>query len=249
MTYAFSERYILVLSHDEVVHLKCSMLEKMPGYFEDKFENLKTAYTFMFGHPGKKLLFMGQEFAQLREWSEERSLDWYLLEEKEHKNVQEYVKRLLHLYTSHPAMTELDEDWTGFEWINCEDGDRSTFSFIRKDKSLKRCLLFVMNFTPMLREKYQVGLPTKSNCKVLLDSYKDNLGKESQVIKVLDRPCDNREYSIEFDLKPMQSLIMEFSAEKKELPKKEVKKVDNKKQESKKLDQKKLESKKKDSAC
>ena len=249
MTYAFSERYILVLSHDEVVHLKCSMLEKMPGYFEDKFENLKTAYTFMFGHPGKKLLFMGQEFAQLREWSEERSLDWYLLEEKEHKNVQEYVKRLLHLYTSHPAMTELDEDWTGFEWINCEDGDRSTFSFIRKDKSLKRCLLFVMNFTPMLREKYQVGLPTKSNCKVLLDSYKDNLGKENQVIKVLERPCDNREYSIEFDLKPMQSLIMEFSAEKKELPKKEVKKVDNKKQESKKLDQKKLESKKKDSAC
>jgi len=238
MTYAFSERYILVLSHDEVVHLKCSMLEKMPGYFEDKFENLKTAYTFMFGHPGKKLLFMGQEFAQLREWSEERSLDCYLLEEKEHKNVQEYVKRLLHLYTSHPAMTELDEDWTGFEWINCEDGDRSTFSFIRKDKSLKRCLLFVMNFTPMLREKYQVGLPTKSNCKVLLDSYKDNLGKESQEIKVLDRPCDNREYSIEFDLKPMQSL-----------PKKEVKKVDNKKQESKKLDQKKLESKKKDSAC
>ncbi len=217
MTYAFSEKYILVLSHDEVVHLKCSMLEKMPGYFEDKFENLKTAYTFMFGHPGKKLLFMGQEFGQLREWSEERSLDWYLLQEKEHKNLQDYVKRLLHLYTEHPAMTELDESWEGFEWMNCEDGDRSTFSFVRKDKSGKRCLLFIMNFTPMLWEKYRVGVQTKTSCKVLLDSYKDNLEmSEGRVIKTEEIPCDNQDYSIELDLKPMQSLIMEFAvAEKK----------------------------------
>lgn len=217
MTYAFSEKYILVLSHDEVVHLKCSMLEKMPGYFEDKFENLKTAYTFMFGHPGKKLLFMGQEFGQLREWSEERSLDWYLLQEKEHKNLQDYVKRLLHLYTEHPAMTELDESWEGFEWMNCEDGDRSTFSFVRKDKSGKRCLLFIMNFTPMLWEKYRVGVQTKTSCKVLLDSYKDNLEmSEGRVIKTKEIPCDNQDYSIELDLKPMQSLIMEFAvAEKK----------------------------------
>lgn len=217
MTYAFSEKYILVLSHDEVVHLKCSMLEKMPGYFEDKFENLKTAYTFMFGHPGKKLLFMGQEFGQLREWSEERSLDWYLLQEKEHKNLQDYVKRLLHLYTEHPAMTELDESWEGFEWMNCEDGDRSTFSFVRKDKSGKRCLLFIMNFTPMLWEKYRVGVQAKTSCKVLLDSYKDNLEmSEGRVIKTEEIPFDNQDYSIELDLKPMQSLIMEFAiAEKK----------------------------------
>ena len=218
MTYAFSEKYILVLSHDEVVHLKCSMLEKMPGYFEDKFENLKTAYTFMFGHPGKKLLFMGQEFGQLREWSEERSLDWYLLQEKEHKNLQEYVKRLLHLYTQHPAMTELDESWEGFEWMNCEDGDRSTFSFVRKDKTGKKCLLFVMNFTPMLWEKYRVGVQSKTGCKVLLDSYKDSLETSvSRVFKTEEIPCDNQDYSIELDLKPMQSLIMEFAMTEKKV--------------------------------
>ncbi len=212
MTYAFSEKYILVLSHDEVVHLKCSMLEKMPGYFADKFENLKTAYTFMFGHPGKKLLFMGQEFGQLREWSEARSLDWFLLEEKEHRNLQSYVKQLLKLYTKHPAMSELDENWEGFEWINCEDGDRSTFSFIRKDKSGRKCLLFVMNFTPILREHYRVGVPGRAGCKVILDSYKDSFEKgEQRTYKPEKIECDRRPYSIEFDLKPMQSLIMEFS--------------------------------------
>ena len=221
MTYAFSENYILVLSHDEVVHLKCSMLEKMPGYFADKFENLKTAYTFMFGHPGRKLLFMGQEFGQLREWSEERSLDWFLLKEKEHKNLQEYVKRLLYLYTSHPAMTGLDESWDGFEWINCEDGDRSTFSFIRKDKTGKKCLLFVMNFTPMLREHYRVGVPGRADCRVLLDSYKDGFEKnEKRIYRPEKLECDRRPYSIEFDLQPMQSLVMEFS-----MPQKSVKKA------------------------
>ena len=167
MTYAFSENFILVISHDEVVHLKCSMLEKMPGTFEQKFENLKTAYSFMFGHPGKKLLFMGQEFGQIREWSEERSLDWYLLEEKPHQNLHQYVKELLHLYTEHPAMSELDDSWEGFEWINCEDGERSTFSFIRKDKSEKKCLLFIMNFTPVLWEDYTVGVPELGTYQVI----------------------------------------------------------------------------------
>ena len=224
MTYAFSEKYILVLSHDEVVHLKCSMLEKMPGYFADKFENLKTAYTFMFGHPGKKLLFMGQEFGQLREWSEARSLDWFLLEEKEHSNLQAYVKQLLKLYTKHPAMSELDENWEGFEWINCEDGDRSTFSFIRKDKSGKKCLLFVMNFTPILREHYRVGVPGRAGCKVILDSYKDSFEKgEQRTYKPEKLECDRRPYSIEFDLQPMQSLIMEFSMPAKKQTKAEAK--------------------------
>ena len=169
MTYAFSENFILVISHDEVVHLKCSMLEKMPGTFEQKFENLKTAYSFMFGHPGKKLLFMGQEFGQIREWSEERSLDWYLLEEKPHQNLHQYVKELLHLYTEHPAMSELDDSWEGFEWINCEDGERSTFSFIRKDKSEKKCLLFIMNVTPVLWEDYTVGVPELGTYQVILE--------------------------------------------------------------------------------
>ncbi len=245
MTYAFSEKYILVLSHDEVVHLKCSMLEKMPGYFEDKFENLKTAYTFMFGHPGKKLLFMGQEFGQLREWSEERSLDWFLLQEKEHKNLQEYVKRLLHLYTSHPAMTELDESWEGFEWMNCEDGDRSTFSFVRKDKAGKRCLLFVMNFTPMLWERYRVGVQSKTGCKVLLDSYKDSFETTAgRVLKTEEIPCDNQDYSIEFDLKPMQSLIMEFTMTEKKVKVEDKENQDEKEKSPRTTDEKRTTEKK-----
>ena len=121
MEYAYSENYILVLSHDEVVHLKCSMLNKMPGEGFDKYANLKAAYAFMTGHPGKKLLFMGQEFAQLREWSEERELDWFLLSEEPHQQIQNWYRDLLHLYKKNPALYELDNDPAGFEWINKDD--------------------------------------------------------------------------------------------------------------------------------
>ena len=127
MEYAYSENYILVLSHDEVVHLKCSMLNKMPGLGFDKFANLKAAYAFMTGHPGKKLLFMGQEFAQLREWSEERELDWYLLAEEPHQQIQNWYRDLLHLYRHNKALYELDTDPAGFEWINKDDTFRSIF--------------------------------------------------------------------------------------------------------------------------
>ncbi len=217
MTYAFSENFILVISHDEVVHLKCSMLEKMPGTFEQKFENLKTAYSFMFGHPGKKLLFMGQEFGQIREWSEERSLDWYLLEEKPHQNLHQYVKELLHLYTEHPAMSELDDSWEGFEWINCEDGERSTFSFIRKDKSEKKCLLFIMNFTPVLWEDYTVGLPELGTYQVILDStWEDFKNPKKKVYTAEKEECNNRKYSLSLDLQPLSAIVMEFSMSKKE---------------------------------
>ncbi len=217
MTYAFSENFILVISHDEVVHLKCSMLEKMPGTFEQKFENLKTAYSFMFGHPGKKLLFMGQEFGQIREWSEERSLDWYLLEEKPHQNLHQYVKELLHLYTEHPAMSELDDSWEGFEWINCEDGERSTFSFIRKDKSEKKCLLFIMNFTPVLWEDYTVGVPELGTYQVILDStWEDFKNPKKKVYTAEKEECNNRKYSLSLDLQPLSAVVMEFSMSKKE---------------------------------
>ena len=217
MTYAFSENFILVISHDEVVHLMCSMLEKMPGTFEQKFENLKTAYSFMFGHPGKKLLFMGQEFGQIREWSEERSLDWYLLEEKPHQNLHQYVKELLHLYTEHPAMSELDDSWEGFEWINCEDGERSTFSFIRKDKSEKKCLLFIMNFTPVLWEDYTVGVPELGTYQVILDStWEDFKNPKKKVYTAEKEECNNRKYSLSLDLQPLSAIVMEFSMSKKE---------------------------------
>ena len=136
MSYNESEKYILVLSHDEVVHLKCSMINKMPGLGIDKFRNLMAGYAFMMGHPGKKLLFMGQEFAQLREWSEERELDWFLLDNPAHKHIQNWVKKLLHIYRKNPALYELDSSWGGFEWINANDADRSIYSFIRKSKDL-----------------------------------------------------------------------------------------------------------------
>ena len=170
MTYAYSENYILVLSHDEVVHLKRSMINKMPGEYEEKFANLKAAYAFMLGHPGKKLLFMGQEFAQLQEWSEARELDWYLLEQDQHRELQAFVKALLHLYQKHPALYELDTHPEGFQWINANDGYRSIFSFMRFDKARKKNLLFVCNFTPVERPDYRVGVPKKKQYKLVLDS-------------------------------------------------------------------------------
>ena len=153
MMYAYSERFILVLSHDEVVHGKCSLVEKMPGYPVDKLENLMAAYGFMLGHPGKKLLFMGQDFAQNREWSEERELDWGLLSDKDHRRVHEYMKTLLHIYQKHPCLYELDTEEAGFEWINADDSDQSIFSFVRHSRDGKDNLLFVCNFTPVERSR------------------------------------------------------------------------------------------------
>ena len=176
MEYAYSENYILVLSHDEVVHLKCSMLNKMPGEGFDKYANLKAAYAFMTGHPGKKLLFMGQEFAQLREWSEERELDWFLLSEEPHQQIQNWYRDLLHLYKKNPALYELDNDPAGFEWINKDDIFRSIFSFVRHSKGKKKNLLFVCNFTPVAREDYRVGVPTKRQCKLVLNSDEKEYG-------------------------------------------------------------------------
>ena len=149
MSYNEAERYILVLSHDEVVHLKGSMLAKMPGLEIDKYKNLMAGYAFMMGHPGKKLLFMGQDFAQGTEWSEARELDWYVLDNPNHRHVSRMFKELLTIYKDYPAMYEQDVSWAGFEWINANDNYRSIFSFVRKAKNGKNSLLFVINMTPM----------------------------------------------------------------------------------------------------
>lgn len=144
MSYNDAEDYILPLSHDEVVHLKCSMVNKMPGYKVDKYANLRVGYTYMLGHSGKKLLFMGQEFGQEREWSEARELDWFLLQNELNQGLQDYVAELLKLYRKYPCMYEIDNSWDGFEWINADDADRSTYSFIRKTsgEKTKRLLLY-----------------------------------------------------------------------------------------------------------
>ncbi|MCB7305009.1 1,4-alpha-glucan branching protein GlgB [Bariatricus massiliensis] len=214
MTYAYSENYVLVLSHDEVVHLKCSMLNKMPGVGFDKFANLKVGYAFMMGHPGKKLLFMGQEFAQLREWSEARELDWFLLAEKEHVAVQEFYKDLLHLYKRNKAMYELDTSYEGFEWVNADDGYRSIYSFIRHSKDNKKNLLFVCNFTPIEREDYRVGVPRRKQYKLVFNSDEVKYGGTGEerplVYRAVKKECDGRPYSFGYKLPPYGVAVFEF---------------------------------------
>ena len=213
-TYAYSENYILVLSHDEVVHLKCSMINKMPGLGFDKYANLKAGYAFMMGHPGKKLLFMGQEFAQLREWSEERELDWYLLAEPEHQAIQNWYRDLLHLYKKNKAMYELDNDPAGFEWVNADDCFRSIYSFIRHSKDNKKNLLFVLNFTPMERRDYRVGVPRRKQCRLILNSDDVQYGGKGEPRPLLYKPvkqeCDGKKYSFAYPLAPYGVAVFEF---------------------------------------
>lgn len=213
LTYFNSENFILVLSHDEVVHLKCSMINKMPGLFGDKFANLKAGYTFMLGHPGKKLLFMGQDFGQLHEWDEKVSLDWHLTEEDLHKDLQSYVRDLLHIYQKHPALYESDDDWDGFSWINANDGDRSIYSFVRYAKNHKKSLLFVCNFTPVARPDYRVGVPKRVNYTLILDNehgaYKT--GEKAPVLKAVKSECDGQPYSVSLPLPAYGTAILRFS--------------------------------------
>ncbi len=214
MTYAYSENYILVLSHDEVVHLKCSMINKMPGLYDDKFANLKVGYSFMIGHPGKKLLFMGQDFAQFQEWSEARELDWYLLGEEKHQQLQSYVKALLHLYRKTPALYEQDTVPAGFKWVNANDNFRSIFSFMRFSKKGTKNLLFVCNFTPMEREDYRVGVPRRKQYKLVLNSDAAEFGGSGQerplVYKAEKSECDGLPYSFAYSLPPYGVAVFEF---------------------------------------
>ena len=214
MSYAYSEKYILVLSHDEVVHLKCSMLNKMPGLGFDKYANLKAGYAFMIGHAGKKLLFMGQEFAQLREWSEKRELDWFLLAEPEHQAIQNWMRDLLHLYKKNRALYDQDSTWEGFEWINADDRDRSIYSFMRHGKGGKKNLLFVINFTPMARDDYRVGVPRRKQYKLVMNSDDLQYGGKGEVrpkvYKAVKSECDGRPYSFAYKLPPYGVAVFEF---------------------------------------
>ena len=227
LTYSGSENYILVLSHDEVVHLKCSMINKMPGYTVDKFANLRDAYTFMIGHPGKKLLFMGQEFAMLHEWSEAKEIEWFLLNEPLHLEMKEYFKKLLTIYKKHPVLYKYDKDNRSFEWVNADDADRSIFSFIRRrPDNYRRALLFIVNYTPMERADYCVGVPKAGTYKQILTSYtetreEDTMGEyiarcDEQNLepnpryKAVKKECDRRPYRLNIPLKPYEALIIEI---------------------------------------
>lgn len=212
ITYCTSEHFILVLSHDEVVHLKCSMINKMPGEYEDKFANLKAGYTFMLGHPGKKLLFMGQDFGQLHEWDEKVSLDWYLADEPAHKDLQNYVRGLLTLYRKYPALYRLDQDLGGFQWVNANDAERSIFSFIRRDETGKKNLLFICNFTPVARDGYRVGVPKRGSFTLLLDNEHGlyERGEKTKVFKSKKSECDGFPYSFDYPLPGYGTAIFRF---------------------------------------
>ena len=213
-SYAYSENYVLVLSHDEVVHLKCSMINKMPGLGQDKFENLKAGYSYMIGHPGKKLLFMGQDFGQYQEWSEARELDWYLLREENHRQLQNYVKELLKLYKKYPALYANDQNPQGFEWINADDAARSIFSFVRWSPTGRNNLLFVINYTPVTREDYMVGVPKRKQYKLILNSKEPEFGgdvhKEQLVYRAVKKECDGRPYSFAYSLPAYGVAVFQF---------------------------------------
>lgn len=214
MVYAYSENYMLVLSHDEVVHLKCSMIEKMPGSYEEKFKNLMAGYAFMTGHPGKKLLFMGQDFGQHREWSEERELDWFLLEKEPNHQLQLFVKELLHLYKSNKCLYEYDCWPEGSEWINADDGDRSIFSFVRHSASGKNNMLFVINFTPVERPDYRVGTTCRRKHTLVLNSDDKKFGgkgkRRPKEYKPAKKECDGRKYSIQYKLPAYGVAVFKF---------------------------------------
>ena len=214
MSYNHAENYILPLSHDEVVHLKCSMVNKMPGYEIDKYANLRNLYAFMFGHEGKKLLFMGQDFGQEREWCEARELDWGLLEKPFNKGMKEFMSELLNLYVKSPCLYEIDNDWLGFEWMNADDYERSIYSFVRRTESGKQHLLFVINMTPVEYPKYEVGVPMNTQYKLVLNSDEERFGgngnKIPKTIKAKKGECDHRKQYISFDMPPLTALIFSF---------------------------------------
>ena len=214
MTYAFSENYILVLSHDEVVHLKCSMINKMPGNLDEKFQNLMVGYAFMFGHPGKKLLFMGQDFGQLREWSEEREIDWFLLAEEGHQHLQSFFSDLLKMYRKYPALYANDCGYEGFQWINADDGDRSIYSFVRWSPTGKNNLLFVCNFTPVERPDYMCGVPRKKQYRLILDSSDMKYGgpteKRQVAYRAKEGECDGQPYRIAYALPAYGVAVFSF---------------------------------------
>lgn len=215
MSYHESENYILPLSHDEVVHLKCSMVNKMPGLQKDKYANLRVGYAYMFGHSGKKLLFMGQEFGQEREWSEERELDWFLLKEEQNQGMLQYTGELLKIYRKYPCMHSLDNTWAGFEWMNANDKERSIYSFLRKDETGKRNILVILNMTPVERKEYMLGVPKKGKYKLILNSDETRFGGAGneipEEIQAKLKECDGKEYSISFDLPPLTAAMFLFS--------------------------------------
>jgi len=214
LSYTYAENYILVLSHDEVVHLKCSMINKMAGLEFDKYANLRTAYGFMLGHPGKKLLFMGQEFAQEREWSEARSLDWFVLDKPLAKGIQNYVKALNHLYTKYDALYYNDNEQIGFEWTKVDDAESGIVAFVRRGKTAKEQIMFVCNFVPVERKDYRIGVPCFTTYKEILSSDQEEFGglgrNNKKPLKAEAEASDRMPYSVVMDVPPLSVTVLKY---------------------------------------
>jgi 1,4-alpha-glucan branching enzyme len=216
LIYAFTENFILPLSHDEVVHGKGSLLSKMPGfYLEDKFSNLRLLYGYMYGHPGKKLLFMGGELGQWREWNHDEGLDWDLLQWEPHQKLQQFVRDLNRLYRSHPALYEVDFHYSGFEWIDFHDTDRSVVSFLRRAKNPAEFIVFVCNFTPIVQHNYRIGVPAPGYYVEVLNSdavayggrnFGNGGGVPAEAI-----PWEGRPFSVNLTVPPLAVLAMKVA--------------------------------------
>jgi 1,4-alpha-glucan branching enzyme len=212
LIYAFHENFILPFSHDEVVHLKRSMLDKMPGDAWRKYANLRALYAYMYGHPGKKLLFMGGEFGQWAEWSEARSLDWHLLQWEDHQQLQRFVRDLAHLYLREPALHRVDSSWEGFQWIDFADADQSIISFLRRADDPADSLVFVCNFTPEPRPGYRVGLPMGGFYRELINSDQVEYGgsgvNNGQGVAAETLPWQSCQFSAPVNLPPLGVIVL-----------------------------------------
>jgi 1,4-alpha-glucan branching enzyme len=216
MIYAFSENFLLPLSHDEVVHGKGSLLGKMPGDDWQKFANLRLLFTYMFGSAGKKLLFMGGELAQWREWNHEESLDWHLLDHAPHTGVRRLVRQLNLLYRKEPALHELDLEPQGFEWVAANDSEQSVISFLRRGRSAGDLLLFVLNFTPVPRHNYLVGAPRSGMWEEVFNSDAEEYGGSGQGnfggVEAAPLTCHGRTHCLALTLPPLAGVILKSRA-------------------------------------
>jgi 1,4-alpha-glucan branching enzyme len=212
LIYAFNENFVLPLSHDEVVHGKRSLVDKMPGDEWQKFANLRAYYAFMYAHPGKQLLFMGCEFAQNREWNHDTALDWHLLENSMHRGVQTLIKDLNALYTATPALYEVDFEPAGFEWIEGGDRENCVVSFLRRGKRAEDLAVVICNFTPVVRHGYRIGVPEGSAYEEVLNTDDPRYGGSgvgnAEGVGAEEVPAHGRPHSLALTLPPLAAIVL-----------------------------------------